>query len=202
MILFKSNWSEVQPSSLNPLSWQDWSWIWGTVNVPTPLLLPGLEIPPCHHLSPEECDELVSQPKRPVGAFSILLIFLWVRSPWTQQKQMLVLVLCNFRASSALKSDLTQSTARLHVCCLLVFIPYMFYLQEKYSVTFPAWCSGRSNLGSERQKAWKKYEKSTLHCCPTYTSKESVHAQIILMKFQYNKSASLRSQNPPIQLFR
>lgn len=70
------------------------------------------------------------------------------------ETEMSVLGLRNFRARSTLKSDLTQSTARLHICCLLVvFIPSMFHLQEKYRVSSPAWCSARSSLGSERQKA-------------------------------------------------
>lgn len=69
------------------------------------------------------------------------------------ERERSVLVLCNFRVSSALKYDLTRNTARLYICCfLVVFIPNMFHLQEEYSVSFLAWCSGRNSLGSQRQK--------------------------------------------------
>lgn len=45
---------------------------------------------------------------------------------------MSVLVICDFRVSSTLKIDLTQSTARLHICCfLIVVIRNMFHLQGK-----------------------------------------------------------------------
>lgn len=42
-----------------------------------------------------------------------------------------ILVLPNFRVSLTLKSDLIQSRARLHICCLLVVsIPNVFNLPE------------------------------------------------------------------------
>lgn len=110
------------------------------------------------------------------------------------KREMTVPVLCNFRVSSTLKRDPTQSTARLRICYfLVVFIPNMFHLQDKDSVSFPAWCSGRSSLGSERQKAWKRYGRSTLPCCLTDPSKHGAPAQITLVKLQYSRSASLRS---------
>lgn len=173
-ILFRSNWREVQSSSLNPLPWQDWSWTWGTVNVPTPVLLSGLEIPPWHLLSPEGCDELsLPAPEACMGSLHPLNFSACEKPMDSKETEMSVLVLQNFRAGSTLKSTLAQSTARLHICRLLVaFIPNMFQLQEKYSVSFPAWCSGRSSLGSERQKVWKRYEKSILPCCLTDARKQ------------------------------
>lgn len=67
------------------------------------------------------------------------------------ETEMSVLVLSNFRVRSTLKSDLIQSRARLHICCLLAF-PYqmcLIYMKKKI-VPHPAWHSGRGSLGSER----------------------------------------------------